>query len=254
MYCVWKVCKMYTTIDIDRKRRRYINSLHNNNVNSADGYITLATKQDVYKQYHYKLNSVLYEIDYNQHDMYMSMNNFYIPRRGIDTIKRLNALYVDIDYYKTKYNNITEVMEIVQMRSMVFDNIPVPSYVVNSGRGMYLVWLIEQESNFALATWQSVQQYLCQQLLDVGADANAIDAARILRVPGTVNSKSNTEVKIIVDNHNLSVGEVQRYNLFQLQKQYLPDLTKEVSKSIQALTCTLSLAGGNTPTPPSRVP
>ncbi len=96
---------------------------------------------------------------------------------------------------------------------------------------MYLIWKIEAESNFALPIWQCLQKYLCDKLQYLGADAKAIDAARILRIVNTVNSKSNTYVKVIKDNR---MYFNQCYLLKKLQAQYLPELTTEIALSLKA--------------------
>ncbi len=77
----------------------YINCLHAGD----DGYITIATKNDdIYKQYHYKLDE-LDKLIYDLDNMYVSMNSFFIPRRGVQNVRKLNALYIDIDYYNTPF-------------------------------------------------------------------------------------------------------------------------------------------------------
>ena len=39
-------------------------------------------------------------------------------------------------------------------------SIPIPNYVIDSGRGMYLIWLINKVPSQALALWKAIQEYL----------------------------------------------------------------------------------------------
>lgn len=72
----------------------------------------------------------------------------------------------------------------------------VPTVAINSGRGLYLIWKIDEDRN-ALPRWKKVEDYLVGQLAAFGADTQATDAARILRVPFSINSKSGTMVSIM---------------------------------------------------------
>lgn len=60
---------------------------------------------------------------------------------------------------------------------------------------------------------------------EFGVDRKTLDPARVLRVPGSINSKSNTMVKILEKNDYI-------YNLREIQSEYLPDIPKyEKNKS-----------------------
>ena len=151
-------------------------------------------------------------------DCYISMNAFLSPRkadtpssgRKVNNLKRLNALYVDIDCYGAGMEQ-DEVVYI--LHESYFDRvIPYPTFIVNSGRGLYLVYKIDEDRN-ALPRWQAVENYLVAQLADLGADSKASDAARILRVPGTVNSKNGKTVSI------LSFENIQ-YTLHDIMREY----------------------------------
>ena len=75
--------------------------------------------------------------------------------------------------------------------------IPPPSLAVNTGRGIALVWRHEPESRSALAKWNLCQKVIYEALKDLGADPLARDAARVLRLTGTYNSKSGTIVESV---------------------------------------------------------
>ena len=71
--------------------------------------------------------------------------------------------------------------------------------------------------------WKAVEEYLYNQLKQFGADRQALDPTRILRVPGSINSKSNTVVEII-ENYNYI------YDLREIQSNFLPELDESKGK------------------------
>ena len=87
--------------------------------------------------------------------------------------------------------------------------------VINSGRGVHLYWRIEHAPYQALTTWQELEDYLYQQLKYLGADKRATDAARVLRLPGTINSKNNAECQVVLIDENTT------YSMYDLREEYL---------------------------------
>ncbi|MEA5380798.1 DNA-binding response regulator, partial [Clostridium perfringens] len=137
------------------------------------------------------------------------------PYRRIECVKELNCLFIDLDYYKTGKTKDQVLMDLEE--NYFNQNIPIPNYVIDSGRGMYLMWRINAVPSKALPLWKAVQEYLWEQLKVFGADRQALDATRILRVPGSKNSKSKTIVSILDE-----YGYV--YDLREIQNNFLPEL------------------------------
>lgn len=75
----------------------------------------------------------------------------------------------------------------------------------------------------ALPLWKAIQEYLYNQLKEFGADRKALDATRVLRVPGSINSKSGTRVKILEKYDYV-------YTLREIQREFLPDLDENRPK------------------------
>lgn len=155
---------------------------------------------------------------------FISMNSFLTPKqketpdsgRVVKNLKRLNALWVDIDYYTLGFER-EEVLCI--LHESYFDRtIPYPTFIIDSGKGLYLIWKIDEDRN-ALPRWQSVENYLIDQLKDIGADSKAKDAARILRLPFTVNGKNGKMVRI------LHFANIQ-YRLHEIIREYEIDPLK----------------------------
>ena len=195
----------------------YIEKVHGN----SKGWITRSCiDENGYSQWHYKY-AELKETDLTGENIYITLNTFYKPYRRLECIKELNGVYIDLDYYKTKY---TKDQIIMNLEENYFNKIiPATNYILDSGRGLALIWLINKVPSKALPLWKAVQEYLYKQLKEFGADRQALDATRILRVPGSINSKSKTVVSIIDEYDYI-------YDLREIQKEFLPELKPKEKK------------------------
>lgn len=202
-------------INIDESKN-HLQNLHKD----SKGYITIASKDPHYKQWHYKK----YELIENTEDIindinaYVSQNTFYKPQRRIENIKELRAVYIDIDCYNSKYTK--EAVQYFLENDLYGSKVPRPNYLIDSGRGLYYVILIKPAPSMAMPLWYAVQRYLYNVLKPFGADANALDPTRVLRVAGTLNSKSGTCVKVL-DAHDY------KYSLKEIQQEYLPEISEK---------------------------
>ena len=196
----------------------YIDTLHGD----SKGWITKAeiNKTKEFSQWHYYVEDLLKQ-DFDKEDVYISMSTFYKPMRRIENIKELTCNFIDLDTYNTKFTN-TQIL--MNLESNYFNKvIPTPNLIIGSGRGLTLIWLIERVPYMALPLWKAVQEYLYSQLKEFGADRKALDATRVLRVPGSINSKSKTVVSIIDEYDYI-------YDLREIQKEYLPELKPKEKK------------------------
>ena len=192
----------------------YIDEMYRN----AKGWITRAEiNQGSFKQWHYKVNELV-EMDYAQENIYLSQNTFYKPCRRIENIKELNCNYIDLDTYNTEF---TKDQILMNLNDNYFGKrIPTPNFIIDSGRGLYLQWLIRPVPYMALPLWKAVEEYLYKELKEFGADRKALDPTRLLRPPGSINSKSKTVVKIIEVNNYI-------HDLREIQTEYLPEIPKK---------------------------
>ena len=189
----------------------------------SKGYITISSKDPNYKQWHYKSGEVIENAEdiLNIINAYVSQNTFYKPQRRIENIKELRAIYIDIDCHKTKYTK--DAVRFFLEKDFYGSKIPEPNFLIDSGRGLYYVLLIEPVPSMAMPLWYAVQRHLYNELKEFGADANALDPTRVLRVVGTVNSKSNSFVEIL-DVHSYE------YTLREIQEEYLPEISEKREK------------------------
>lgn len=185
----------------------------------ADGWIALSKREgDRYRQYHYRVDQLAEVVpEWLGTDVYFSQNTFYRPARKIEHIRQLRSLYVDVDCYLL---NFDPAWVIGSMEMELFQSkMPEPNFIIFSGRGLVLVWLLDPVPPQALPLWQAVENHFVRQMKAFGGDAKASDAARILRLAGTVNSRSNEPVYV-------QYRHTDRYVLRDIEREYLPELTK----------------------------
>lgn len=187
-----------------------------------DGWIAIGIKPDIWSQYHLKMDSLAEKLAgfMGVENVYISQNSFYVPKRTIFTVRKLNALFVDLDYHHVpKYLKLTAAQMIMMLESEVFDMIPKPSFILGTGEGLALIWLIDPVPIKVLPLWQACENWLIQNLRDYGADLAASDAARVLRLAGTVNSGNGALASL------LKIYDADyEYSLREIQSEYLPEL------------------------------
>lgn len=130
-------------------------------------------------------------------DSYLSQNRFW-GRRAIARLAQLDALFADLDYYRTGYADRSPGSVVVLALQILEDNnMPLPTFATVTGRGVALVWLHSPVPFKALSRWRACQKEIHRVLKPLGADPMAMDAARVLRLVGTRNSRSGTVVEAI---------------------------------------------------------
>ena len=134
-------------------------------------------------------------------DIYNSVNEFSMAKRSEATIVKLNSLICDLDCHEGSFN---EWVTLEVLRADFFGSqVPYPSEVINSGRGLHLYWHLENEGAESLAKWKTVQQIILNSLAPISeqtscsVDFKCIDPSRVLRVQDTYNTKSKTYCRLI---------------------------------------------------------
>ena len=132
-------------------------------------------------------------------DVYLTQNRFFGRRRLVSQLAELDALFVDLDYYKTEHADAHPQHVLgLALETLGRQRIPSPSFAVAPAvEGSALIWLHRPVPRAALPRWRACQQVLWPTLQPSGCRPLASDAARVLRLVGTRNSRSDTLVEAI---------------------------------------------------------
>ena len=168
----------------------------------------------------------------SEKDVYISANGFWNNRRRLADLRHLKAFVIDLDYYKIeKYaKKSQEEMYnlLLKKEKKFFEKVGYPSLVVNSGKGIYMIWLIDSAPYMALPLWQLCMNELFKKFEDYGADPKAKDAAHVYRLCGSKNSKNGQVVKFL---NNKIEKDIHIYTLDHFRIQLLPnEFEKYLSK------------------------
>lgn len=183
---------------------------------TTDGYVQIIRFKDnkIIEIYNTKLDgiqNIINDLD-GVEDAFITPNTMYKPFRRVENIRQFRSLYIDLDKCK-KEELLTLSYTVIELGKD--EVIPEPTMIVVSGRGIHIYWRIEDAPYQALNTWQELEDFLYYKLKKYGADKKATDGARVLRLPGTINSKNNEVCRIIY------VNEEIKYSMYDLREKYL---------------------------------
>ena len=116
-----------------------------------------------------------------------------VRRRSKSTVSELNCLFVDLDF-KDVEEPPDDVRGVMANKLMC-----PPAFVINSGHGLHLYWPFREAIAATSETMADVEQLL-QRLADLlGADPAATDCSRLLRLPGTHNTKNGEQIEVTIE-------------------------------------------------------
>lgn len=141
--------------------------------------------------------------------IFFTVNGFTGGRRTNETLTNVNAFFADIDY-PDKINKTDEAVKQYKqelLMEMMEDELPIPTYVVETKNGFHVYWVLEKPIMLAELNPNQQEDLKLQYrqveeaiLARFDGDPGAKDAARVLRVPGTLHQKDPKnpfEVKIV---------------------------------------------------------
>ncbi len=127
----------------------------------------------------------------------------------------VTCLWMDVDYVTGSHQKKNLPPAPTEAREIVFQE-PYPTYLVSTGGGFHAYWLLDsfydqEELGDFVKKWQDLIR------LRSGYDLDAThDFSRVLRVPGTRNTKYDCEVKIAIRNDaKYSLDDLKKYVLNQ---------------------------------------
>src|SRR5450830_1289498 len=173
----------------------HVNLVHNNQKET----VILWSSRSAGRKWHTlpaekKFKAKIAELN-NSLDVFITPNEFHGWRR-LELLSQLNAQFVDLDAH-----NGEDVLELVERArvALIAAKIPEPSFIVWTGRGAHFYWLIKPTPASALPRWQAVQREL---IAITGADKMCADATRLMRLVGSINSKTGKRVTGEISNPN----------------------------------------------------
>jgi hypothetical protein len=166
-----------------------------------------------------------------QCDYWVSQAHFTKPNRRKQNLSSVGLLFVDLDYRQIptfKYASPERMLEKV-LGECRQRHIPEPTIAIaSSGGGLQLKWLCQQLPAAALPRWQAVQRWLVILFAKLGADRQAKDVSRVLRLLSTKHQASGQIVRLL----HLSGGwsNPTRYRFDYLCRTILPLAREEVER------------------------
>jgi hypothetical protein len=114
------------------------------------------------------------------------------------SLSRIQEIHADLDFYKVPAwsGAAPKMVQDAVFETLARRGIPRPGLVVFSGQGLQLVWLLETGIDpKAAPKAMAAMRKLVQILKAFGADST--DLAKLLRLPGTINSKSGVRARLL---------------------------------------------------------
>ncbi len=135
-------------------------------------------------------------------DAYMALFSFASPEGGRtqDNAYQAKCLWVDLDVGEGADKYPSQVIAIQELLRFVTATGLKPSILVSSGRGVHVYWAFD--TPIGKQDWLQVStlfRKLCDQEGLKVDPACSCDPARVLRLPGTVNTKNGAQVRILKD-------------------------------------------------------
>ncbi|MBW6417022.1 DNA-primase RepB domain-containing protein [Celeribacter sp. PS-C1] len=144
---------------------------------------------------------------------FVSLNRFWGKREN-NNLAAVNALFVDLDY-RTAIDwrgKTPDEVQAAYSAHLAAHGLPQPSIVLQTGRGVAAIWLVQELSWTIKKRWRAALKALIELSLPFGADPACNDESRVFRIPGSINEKSGKRVRI-------AGGTLQRYSYETLEDQ-----------------------------------
>ncbi len=162
--------------------------------------------------------------DYDGADVYVSLNGFKSKRsRAIDNLFCVNALAFDLDHEgahkgRVEQSEVETAKQEVQdaiFNAVLESKLPNPTLLTDTGRGLQLIYVLDtpmaarksdgSANKMGLWVVSNARERICEAIDAILAehpgtltnDPAVKDFARVVRVPGTKNSKTGERAKLV---------------------------------------------------------
>ena len=113
-------------------------------------------------------------------------------RRAKETLAEINSLHADIDF-----KDLTASPD--EVRRVLREAMCPPSIVTATGHGLHPLWLLKESLEATPENIAEAERLLKQLTELLGADPAAAECARLLRLPGTHNTKRGEWVEVATE-------------------------------------------------------
>jgi hypothetical protein len=127
-------------------------------------------------------------------------------RRTAECMRWLNAMMLDLDIYKAVPDCDFDEAFGLLLDEINRNGLPEPNLICSSGRGIWGLWRVCDEKNRGTPVpacsdkrgiFQRVNRELVSRFVHLGADPGCTDPARVMRVPGSVNTCAAPENRVV---------------------------------------------------------
>lgn len=160
--------------------------------------------------------------------IFFTVNGFTGGRRTNETLTNINGFFADIDYPDKVNKTDAAVKQYKQelLMEMMEDELPIPTYVVETKNGFHVYWILgnplylndlnpTQQEDIKLQYRQVEEAILAR----FDGDPGAKDAARVLRVPGTIHQKNPNDPFVVKIVH--ASPDECRYTFDEMREAFL---------------------------------
>lgn len=186
---------------INQQLAKETQSAYLNLVRTGPGVLGFKTPQGAFHEKHFTNDAqalALIAANGGQADTWVSMATYSDPNasRSQGNAEGLCALWLDVDAHEdSKYATVEEVQAALQV-FLIHTKLPKPTVINFTGYGVHAIWVFTEI--IKRDEWQPVadkfQDLAGRMFLE--ADPITADAARILRVPGTLNFRNSENPKL----------------------------------------------------------
>ena len=186
----------YFTLAVSKE----ISCPHNYELFSGSTALDPTSRKWIETAYPIKQLALAIENTKQEYDTYISQAVFRNKTRRAIHLDHCGLQFVDLDIYQV--SGLVRLSRNDQLKAILLfielQELPEPSLVLFSGRGYQVKWFLENPiPQQAIPRWNEAQRYLVQKLRTIGADPQARDISRVLRLDQTVNTKSGEVARVV---------------------------------------------------------
>lgn len=176
--------------------------------------------------------------EHYQNNVYATPNSFKNNApRVLSNIVGIHFIYIDVDYKMLQASDIEKLQFINYLDKVAFNKlVPQPSAIVNSGRGMYLVYKLKRAevdtqaySIIAKRTIELLEPVVADYSDFIELDKKCTDAGRYFRIEGSINTKNNKRVATLKTYKNsYTFNEILSLSTYQDVKKFVTATVEEL--------------------------